>query len=38
MLSKFSRKSRRLWDNIEKCDGAAEAADDIAHARCMLDK
>ena len=34
----FSRKSCRLWDNVKKCGGAREAADDNkAHAFCMLD-
>jgi hypothetical protein len=35
----FSRKSCRLWDNVEKYYGAREATDDnMAHALCMLDK
>jgi hypothetical protein len=25
----FSRKSRRLWDSVEKCDGAKEATNDV---------
>jgi hypothetical protein len=29
----FSRKSYRLWDNIEKCSGAREAAD--GNMRCV---
>ena len=34
----FFRKSRRLWDNVEKYNGAREATDDgMAHALCMLD-
>jgi hypothetical protein len=31
-------KPCRLWDNIEKCGGAREAADSMAHARYVLDK
>ena len=31
------RKSCRLWDNVEKCGGNREAADDNLAARCMLD-
>jgi hypothetical protein len=34
----FFRKSYRLWDNVEKYSEAREAADNMAHARCMLDK
>ena len=31
------RKSRRLWDNVEKCCRAGQDTDDsMAHARCML--
>jgi hypothetical protein len=37
IFSNFVRKSCRLWDNVEKYDGAKEAADNMAHARCMLD-
>ena len=37
MFSNFSpRKSRRLWDNVEKCGGAREAADNNAAARYKL--
>jgi hypothetical protein len=38
MFSNVFRKSCRLWDNVEKCDGAREAADNMEHARCTLDK
>ena len=34
----FHRKSCRLGDNVEKCGGAKEAANNMAHARCMSDK
>ena len=34
----FSQKSYRLWDNVEKYGGAIEAADNMAHAHCILDK
>ena len=34
----FFRKSRRFLDNVEKYGGAREAADNMADARCMLDK
>ena len=34
----FSRKSCRLWDNVEKYGGAREAEENMAHARCMQDK
>jgi hypothetical protein len=35
----FSRKSCLLWDNVKNYGGAREAANDnMAHARCMLDK
>jgi hypothetical protein len=31
------QKSRRLWDNVEKCCRAGQATDDnVAHAHCML--
>ena len=30
------RKLYRLWDNVEKCAGAREAADDSMAVRCML--
>ena len=34
----FQKKSCRVWDNVRKCGGARDAADDNkAHARCMLD-
>jgi len=34
----FSRKSCRLWDNVEKYGGAGQPTDDnMAHAHCMLD-
>ena len=34
----LSRKSRRLWDNVEKYCTAGQATDDnMAHARYMLD-
>jgi len=34
----FFRKSRRLWDNMEKYCRAGQATDDkMAHAHCMLD-
>jgi hypothetical protein len=33
----FSRKSRRLGDNVEKYGGARETADGNIAARCMLD-
>jgi hypothetical protein len=32
----FSRKWCRLRDNLEKYGGSREAADNMAHARCML--
>ena len=39
MLSNlFFRKTYRLRDNAEKYGRAREAADNMAHARCMLDK
>ena len=35
----FFRKPCRLWDNVEKCGRPKRATDDnMAHARCMLDK
>ena len=35
----FNKFFRKLCvDNVEKCGGASEAADNVAHARCMLDK
>jgi len=35
---KFSRKSRRLWDNVEKYCRTRQATDDnMVHAHCMLD-
>jgi hypothetical protein len=37
-LVTFFRKSCRLWDNVEKCDGAREATDLNMAARCVLDK
>jgi len=38
VLSNFSRKSRRLWDNVEKYGRAGQATDDaLAHAHCTLD-
>ena len=33
----ITRQSWRLWDNVEKCGGAWEAADDNMAARRMLD-
>ena len=33
-----SRKSCRFWVNVEKSVGDREAADSMAHERCMLDK
>jgi hypothetical protein len=34
----FFRKSRRLWDNVEKYCKAGQATDDnTAHAHCMMD-
>jgi len=34
----FSRKSYRLWDNVEKCCRAGQATgDNMAHAHCVLD-
>ena len=33
----FLHKNSAVWDNIEKCGGAREAADDM-DTRCMLDK
>jgi len=34
----FSRKSRCLWDNVEKCGRDWQVTDDnMAHAHCMLD-
>ena len=34
----FFRKSRRLWDNVEKYYTAAQAkTDNVAHAHCVLD-
>jgi len=34
----FPRKSRRLWDNVEKIRTAGQATDyNMAHAYCMLD-
>ena len=38
ILSNFFRKSCRLSDNVEKYDGATEAADGNMAARCILDK
>jgi hypothetical protein len=39
MFSKFfSRNSCRLYDSDEKYGGAREAADNMTHVRCMLDK
>jgi hypothetical protein len=34
----FTRKSFRIWDNVEKYGGAREAANKIMHERWMLDK
>ena len=34
----FFRKSRRLWDNVEKYGEARDDADDMAPARGILDK
>ena len=35
----FFRKFFHLWDNVEQYGGAREAADDnMAHARCMMDR
>ena len=34
----FFRKSCRLLDNFEKCGGAREVAENMAHVRCMLVK
>jgi len=36
-LVTLSRKSCRLWDNVEKCCRAEQATDYMAHARFMLD-
>jgi hypothetical protein len=33
----FPPKSCRLWDNVEKCGGAREAADGNMAERCKLD-
>ena len=33
----FSRKSCRLWDNVEKCGGASGAANNSLAARRKLD-
>ena len=33
----FFWKSCRLWDNVDNCGGAREAADNNMAARCMLD-
>ena len=33
----FFRKSYRVWDNVEKCGGTREAANDNTAARCMLE-
>jgi len=34
----FSRKSRSLWDNVEKYRRAGQATvDNMAHAHCVLD-
>ena len=34
----FFRKSRRLWDNVEKYCRAGQATDEnTAHAHCMMD-
>jgi len=34
----FFRKSRRLWDNVQKyCVPGQDTDDDMAHAHCMLD-
>ena len=39
MLSNFFAKIVRLWDKVpEEYDGAREAADNMAHARRMLNK
>jgi len=36
-VTSFSRKSYRLWDNVEKYCRARQATDDnMAHAHCML--
>ena len=32
----FFRKTCRLWDNVEKCGGAREAADDVAKCRIRV--
>jgi len=38
VFSNFSRKSCRLWDNVEKYCRAGQATDDsMARAHCMLD-
>ena len=34
----FSLKSCRLWHNVEKYVAARKAAENMAHALCMLDK
>jgi len=34
----FTRKSCRLWDNVEKCGTAGQATDDnVMYAYCVLD-
>ena len=41
MVSNFffpPRKSCHLRDNVEKCVGARQVSNNMAHARCMLDK
>jgi hypothetical protein len=35
---KFFRISCRLWDSVEKCGGAIEAAYNMAPVRCILGK
>jgi hypothetical protein len=36
LFHSFFQKSCRLGDNVEKCCGTIEAADDNMAARCML--
>ena len=38
LYSMTSRKSRRLWDNVEKyCIAGQATVDNMMHALCMLD-
>ena len=32
----FRKKRYRLWENVEKCNGAGEAKDNMAHAHFTL--